>query len=275
MPTIRVWNGSQWNDKDDKSDFLRWNGTTWVEPTDVRVWDGAVWQSVFGGGGEEPTEGITLRATSSAATPSVNSLDVSIPGSTQEGDLLVLAVAQTSNAATLFNAISGWTKRGEQRAGTAAFTMAIYTRVAQSGDAGGTVTSTSVNAQHYSGQLRAYSGVNQSTPLDATTVFSELNEISTSASAPAITVATSGALLVTVYGVPTMAETSLAAGDWTDPSGFSNELVTCPASGSLNRPCIALYDRASPGTGSQGPYAATITQSRRWAVATMALRPAS
>jgi hypothetical protein len=186
----------------------------------------------------------------------------------------VLTVAQTTNAPEVFNAITGWTKQGEQRAGVASLTLAVYTRVAQSGDGGSSVTSTSVNSAHYSGQLRVYSGVNQATPLDTAVVFDEHDDNVSSASAPAITVATPDAMLIPLYGIPTVTGTTLTGDDWTGPTGFGNELVTCPTSGSGNRPCIALYDRITPGTGSQGPFEATMTQSRRWSLATIALRPA-
>lgn len=262
---IKTWNGTAFVAKPIKV----WDGASWVTKP-LKRWNGSEWVLTPG-----TASGIALREVSSNTGVTVNSLNVTMPNSIVVGDLLVLVVSQTTNAATVFNAISGWTKQGEQRAGGAAFTLAVYTRVAQSGDAGGTVTSTSVNSAHYAAQLRVYSGVHQTTPLDASAVFSELDVASFSASAPAITVATSSAVLVAIYGIPTSTGTSLTAADWTAPTGgFSSEIVTCPASGSGNRPCIALYDKVTPGTGSQGPFEATVTQDRRWSLVTLALKPA-
>lgn len=266
MPTPQVWNGSSWVPVT-KTKFGYYNGSTFVEPSDVKVWNGSTWETIF------PPTGVALRTTNTNTQNSVNSLAVGIPGTVQTGDLLVLVVGQSSFATPLFNAISGWTKAGEQRASTSGFTLGVFTRLAQGGDAGGTVTSTSVNSENYTGHLRVYSGVNQSTPLDASVVFAQSSAAVLSSDAPAITVVTTGAMLVTMYGVPTTTNTTLSATDWTDPSGFSDELTTCSTSTS-NNAALATYNRITPGTGSQGPFTATITQSRRWATATLAIRPA-
>lgn len=276
MVTPKIWDGAAWVDKTTKADYTYWDGATWTEPTDVRVWNGSSWETIFT---TPPAGTIALRDSATTTQNRVSafgtpdSIDVTIPASTQIGDFLVLTVAQTSNATTLFNAISGWTKQGEQRAGAAAHTMAVFTRVAQSGDAGSTVTATMVNTENTTAHLRVYSGVNQTTPLDATTVFGQVDPAATSGAAPAITVTTTDAMLVAVYTVPTTTGTTLNAAAWTDPSGFSNELVTCTTN-TTNNAALATYNMITPGTGSQGPFTATITQSRRWAVATLALRPA-
>lgn len=266
-----IWDGASWTPLT-KSKTRYWNGAAWAEPSDIKYWNGAAWETIFGtSGGGGGT--ISLRASASNSANSANSLGVTIPASTQDGDLLVLLVGQVANSATLFGAISGWTKQGEQRAGSAAFTIGVYTRIAQPGDAGATVTSTSAGTAHYVGQVRAYSGVHQTTPMDNTPVFSQLDLNATTHDASAITVATTSAMLLTLYGVPTSSGTTLAAADWTGPTSFTDELVTC-SNGTGNNACIAFYNMETPGTGSQGPFTATITQARRWATCTLALRPA-
>ena len=269
MATPQTWNGSAWV-ATTKAKFAYHNGTTWVEPSDVKYWNGSSWVTIFSGGS---SGSVAFRASSSNTANSVNSLNVTVPASVQTGDLLVLTVAQTTNSTTLFNAISGWTKVGEQRAGGAAHTIGIFYRLAQNGDASSTVTTTSAATENYTAHIRAYSGVHQTTPLDATTVFAEQDPAATTASAPAITVSTANSMVVTVYSVPTTANTTLSAVNWTDPSSFSNELTTCSTS-TNNNAALATYDKSITGTGSQGPFAATITQSRRWALATLAIRPA-
>ncbi|HEU4914743.1 MAG TPA: hypothetical protein VFT16_05090 [Candidatus Saccharimonadales bacterium] len=269
MATPQIWNGSSWTPLTaDKCSY--WNGSSWVVPTDIKYWDGSAWQTIFPG---SPPATIGLRATASNQANAVNTLDLTIPATVEVGDMLVLVVAQSFNGSPLFNAISGWTKQGEQRAGAAAYTLAVYTRLAQAGDAGATVTTTSTTAENYTAHLRAYSNVNQTTPLDTAVVFGEATVTATTASAPAITVTTTGAMIVAVYGVPTTTGTTLSATDWTDPTGFSDELTTCTTN-TTNNTALATYNMLTPGTGSQGPFAATITQSRRWALATIALRPA-
>jgi len=265
MVSPQIWNGSSWVALTD-SQCQYWNGSAWVAPSDISYWNGSAWQSLF-------PNTITLRATASNQADAVNSLGVTIPATVQVGDLLVLLVAQTINGATVFNAISGWTKQGEQRAGAAAHTLAVFTKIAGPGDAGSTVTSTSASTENYAAHIRAYAGVNQTTPLDAPVAFAQVDPAATSGSAPAVTVATTGAMLVGVYTVPTTANTTLNASNWTDPTGFSNEVANCTTSIN-NNAALASYDKISSSTGSQGPFAATITQSRRWALATIAIKPA-
>lgn len=263
--TPQTWNGSSWVPAS-KEQFSYWNGTSWTAPSDVKHWNGSAWETIF--------PGIARRAAATGSAINTTDVGVVVPASVQAGDLLVLAVCQTANAVTLFNAISGWTKQGEQRAGGAAHTLAIYTRVAQAGDAGSTVTVTSTKIENLAAAVIAYSGVNQTTPLDTAAVFAQADPAVTTASAPAVTVATAGAMLVTFYSVPSVAGTTLSDADWTSPSGFSNELTVCSAALAVNNAALATYNMPSPGLGAQGPFAATLTQSRRWSLATLALRPA-
>ena len=127
----------------------------------------------------------TLRAAATNTANSTTSLGVTIPSTVQAGELLLLFVAQSSFSTTLFNAISGWLKIGEQRAGGAAQTMAVFMRIAQTGYAGTTLTSTSVNSENYTVQVRAYYGVDQTSPIDTTVGFAEQDPAATSAAAPA------------------------------------------------------------------------------------------
>lgn len=271
MPTPQVWNGSSWAALT-KAKCAYWNGSSWVEPSDIKYWDGAAWASVFDST-PPPSGSVSLRASASNQQNASTSVGITIPASTQEGDFMVLAVAQTWNGSPLFNAISGWTKQGEQRAGAAAHTLAIYTRLAQSGDAGTTVTATTGTAENIAGHVRVFAGVNQTTQLDTAVAFDQVSTAGTSGSAPAVTIATSGAMIMTAYSVPTTTNTTLSASDWTDPTGFSNELANC-TSNTNNNSAVATYTMSPPSTGSQGPFAASIPQSRRWAMATIAIRPA-
>ncbi|HSX32977.1 MAG TPA: hypothetical protein VLF91_01425 [Candidatus Saccharimonadales bacterium] len=269
MATVSYWNGSIWVSVD-ITHFSYWNGSAWTAPSDVKYWDGAAWQTVFGGGGGGSS--IALRAATNNTASSSSSLNLTVPATTQVGDLLVLVVGQTSfSGGGLFNAISGWTKQGEQRANTASMTLGVYTRLAQAGDASSTVTSTSINSANYSGQIRAYTNVNQTTPIDAAIVFSQA-AASTTASAPAITTVTNGAEVVTFFAIPTQAGTTVTGTDFTDPTGFANELVVCTNTGS-NNAAIAVYDENFASSGAEGPFGITCTQSRNWALATVAIRP--
>jgi len=267
MPTPQVWNGTSWTALT-KAKCSYWNGSSWAQPSDIKVWNGSAWTSIFATSGN-----VALRASASNSVAATNSISATIPASTQAGDFMVLAVAQTNFATTVFNPISGWTKQGEQRAGGAAHTLAIFTRLAQAGDASSTVTSTSSVTENMTIQVRVFSGVNQTTQLDAVVAFDQVSIAGTTGSAPAVTIATSGSMIMTVFTVPTTANTTMSGTDWTDPTGFSNELATCNSSVN-NNAAMATYTETAPGTGSQGPFAATASQSRRWALATIAIRPA-
>lgn len=214
----------------------------------------------------------TLRAAATNSANSVNSLGVTIPSSVQAGELLLLFVAQSSFSATLFNAISGWLKIGEQRAGGAAQTMAVFMRIAQTGDAGSTVTSTSVNSENYTVQVRAYYGVDQVSPIDTTVGFAQQDPAATTASAPAITTVTSSATIVTAFSIPTTTGVMLTDADWTAPANFGNE-VTSSTNSAANNSALAVYDWPRLAVASYGPFSATVTDSRRWAMVTIALRP--
>lgn len=266
MPTPQIWNGTTWVAAT-KPKFSYWNGSSWAVPSDVKVWNGMTWETIFPASGN-----ITLRATSSAHQNAANSIGVTIPATVQPGDVLVLVVAQTSNATTLFNAIAGWTKQGEQRAGGAAHTLGVFTRVAQVGDAGATVTCTSVNTENLTVHIRAYAGVNQTTPLDTSVVFAQQDPAATTATAPALTSVTNNVMLVTAYTVPTTVGSTLSAGDWSN-SGFSDEVASCTTN-TTNNAALATYNNVAAAAGVQGPFSATVSQSRRWAMATIALRPA-
>ena len=263
---IKVYTGSAWALKPVKF----YNGSTWLEKP-LKRWNGTAWLPLS----SSPV--VSLRATSTAVESNASAfgtpdtMPITIPAATQIGDLLVLIVSQNSNATTVFNPIAGWTKQGEQRAGGAAFTMAIYTRLAQAGDAGSVVNTSMVNRENTTAHIRVYANVNQATPLDSSVIFGEVDPAATSGAAPSVTVASTNAMIVTVYAVPTTTGTIIEGSDWTDPAGFSNELTTCTISPN-NNVALATYDQLASATGAQGPFTTSIPQSRRWATATVVVR---
>lgn len=250
---VKVWTGSQWKVKPIK----RWNGISWEVLS--------------------PNPTVSLRTvTSVAANEAVGVLgtpdttNITIPAATQVGDLLVLAVAQASYGTTVFNAIPGWTKQGEQRAGGAAHTLAVYTRVAQSGDAGSVVTIGTTNTDNTSAQIRVYANVSQSTPIDAPLTFNTYSTNTNTADAPTVTVSTENTLLVTIYTLPTANNITLTSGDWTGPAGFGNAATVCTSS-TTNNAALASFDQLT-SFGVQGPFTAVCTQARRWATTTIVVR---
>src|SRR5512145_1442122 len=82
-----------------------------------------------------------LRATAeSESSAAVGSLAVTIPGSTQVGDIiLVSAGASSSNA---FSSLSGFSNRCNERAGSAAFRLGVWIKKAVLADIGASVSPT-------------------------------------------------------------------------------------------------------------------------------------
>lgn len=217
-----------------------------------------------------------LRATAEVESSSaVASLAATIPGSTQAGDLIVvIAGASSSNTfnTTLSATVSGYSNRANERAGSAAFRLGVWTKVAGGTEGGTTVTPTlSTGTGRMIVQVRVYHSVDTTTPLDATTTISSSDTESTNVVAPAITTVTDGAWTVSIHGQPTNSGTTMTS--WTDPSGANNELISCSTDPTGNQAAVVSYDYDNPTAGVRGPYTAVSGQSRRWAAVTLALRP--
>ena len=217
-----------------------------------------------------------LRATAEAeSSAAVASLAATIPASTQAGDfIVVIAGASSSNTfnSTLSATVGGYTNRANERAGSAAFRLGVWTKVAGGTEGGTTVTPTlSSGTGRMIVQVRVYHSVDGTTPLDVAAVIDSDDTESTNVPAPAVTTVTDGAWTVSIHGQPTSSGTTITS--WTDPSGANNELISCSTDGTGNQAAVVSYDYDTGAAGSYGPYTAVSTQSRRWASVTLALRP--
>lgn len=217
-----------------------------------------------------------LRATAEAESSSaVASLAATVPASTQAGDfIVVIAGASSSNLfdSTLAATVGGYTDRANERAGSAAFRLGVWTKVAGGTEGGTTVTPTLASGTgRMIVQVRVYHSVDGTTPLDVAAVINSSDTESTNVPAPAVTTVTDDAWTVSVHGQPTTSGTTMTS--WTDPSGASNELVSCSTDGTGNQAAVVSYDYDTGAAGSYGPYTAVSGQSRRWAAVTLALRP--
>jgi len=217
-----------------------------------------------------------LRATAEAeSSAAVASLAATIPASTQAGDfIVVIAGASSSNLfnSTLSATVGGYTNRANERAGSAAFRLGVWTKVAGGTEGGTTVTPTlSSGTGRMIVQVRVYHSVDGTTPLDVAAVIDSDDTESTNVPAPAVTTVTDGAWTVSIHGQPTSSGTTITS--WTDPSGANNELISCSTDGAGNQAAVVSYDYDTGAAGSYGPYTAVSTQSRRWASVTLALRP--
>lgn len=217
-----------------------------------------------------------LRATAEAeSSAAVASLAATVPASVQAGDfIVVVAGASSSNTfnSTLAATVGGYTNRANERAGSAAFRLGVWTKVAAGTEGGTTVTPTlSTGTGRMVVQVRVYHSVDTTTPLDATTTIDSSDVESTNVPAPAITTVTPGAWTVSIHGMPSTSGTTITS--WTDPATSNNELISCSTDGTGNQAAVASYDYDNATAGVKGPYTAVSTQSRRWASVTLALRP--
>lgn len=215
---------------------------------------------------------VTAEAESSTA---VASLAATVPGSTQAGDLIVVVAGASSSATfntTLAATVSGYTNRANERAGSAAFRLGVWTKVAGGTEGGTTVTPTlSSGTGRMIVQVRVYHSVDTTTPLDVAAVIASSDTESINVVAPAVTTVTDDAWTVSVHGQPTNSGTTMTS--WTDPSGANNELISCSTDGTGNQAAVVSYDYDTGAAGTYGPYTAVSGQSRRWAAVTLALRP--
>jgi hypothetical protein len=116
---------------------------------------------------------IAFRASTEAHVSS-GSLTLTIPGTVQAGDLLILVggMNNSGNAAYDWSTPSGWTKKDDRSVGSNLYGV-VYVKTAVSGDSGATLTLASSNTGKSCAILAAYSGLDQSAPVDVITGLSE------------------------------------------------------------------------------------------------------
>lgn len=116
---------------------------------------------------------IAFRASTEAHVTS-GSLTLTIPATVQAGDLLVLVggMNNSGNAAYDWSTPSGWTKKDDRSVGANLYGV-VYVKTAVSGDAGASLTLASSNTGKSCAILAAYSGLDQSAPVDVIAGLSE------------------------------------------------------------------------------------------------------
>lgn len=130
---------------------------------------------------------IAFRASTEAHVSS-GSLILTIPGTVQAGDLLILVggMNNSGNAAYDWSVPAGWTKKDDRSVGSNLYGV-VYVKTAVSGDSGASLTLASSNTGKSCAILAAYSGLDQSAPVD---VIDGLSETTSTVSHATPTVAT-------------------------------------------------------------------------------------
>jgi len=164
---------------------------------------------------------------------------VTVPtGVTPGNGLLLFATSAVNSPIT---GPTGWTLVGT--ASNTAMVSSVWSRVAQSGDAGSTISVGFGGSYHGTVQLLAYSGTNATNPVAAEANL--LTRVSTtSATTPTVTASAAGDWLVSYWGAKSSAVTT-----WTAPgSVIARNLDNGSGSGRMNSLLADSGVPVSPGT---------------------------
>jgi hypothetical protein len=157
----------------------------------VGATDTFAWTVTTGGGGGGS---VTFRASAFAANATVNNLVIPKPAAVQAGDVMVAVVDVKVNPTV--TAPAGWTLVSTNSNGSE-LTQKIYTHVA--GGAEPTTYRWSFNENRAAtGGILAYSGVSTSSPVEVTSVG---KAVSTSITAPSVTTAFAGTVVLGAFGI--------------------------------------------------------------------------
>lgn len=188
---------------------------------------------------------------------------ITVPSGVRSGDGLIL-VASVAGTTTLA-APPGWTAVGAPQT-TGSLVTQVWQRVAQTGDAGRTVSVTLGQAFKVGVELLAYSGTSLSGPVGATAVTGD-QSATTSHPSQGITPTASGSWVVTYW-----ADKSSTTTAWTVPAGVQLRDVSY-GSGS-GRTTMAVVDSGGAvGTGTTSTLVASTDAASRATVATLELLP--
>ena len=206
-------------------------------------------------------------------TAGTTSIAPPLPTGVAAGDLMLLAI-NTSNQAV--STVTNWTQVTSSPVGTGTAGVAggtritLYYRLWQSGDAAPTVTVTS--GESTQARIFAYSGVDTTTPFDATPVATTLATANTALTLSAITTVTANALIFwavarNIDANATTGVTAFVNANLTSINERNDQTVTTGTGGGL-----WVGDGFKATASTTGTTA--ITQSSSIAVAlTVALRP--
>lgn len=235
---------------------------------------GALQQMLLGiGGAAAALQTIQFRGKGADAVPVTGAAQY--PTGWQVGDLMILFVETANEAIT--GPPAGWTELASSpqgtgtAAGSASSRLTAWWRIAQTGDAGASITGT---YNHCIGFILGFYNVDQVTPFDVTPVGDVEASAVTAITYPSITTATDGSMIVFVTSNQVDTSTSQVSAatfaGLASVTGPSLYQITFGNGGGI----YAFYGRkttaGSTGTGSSTALNATV-QGRM----TIALRPAA
>jgi hypothetical protein len=195
----------------------------------------------------------------STVNPAATTNNVPYPSTVNEDDLLVLFISTNGGAVT---APSGWTEIYRETA-LSNPKGGLFIKVADGTETGSqAVTTTSTVSM---AQMFRYTGVDPTTPQDATATNTVNTASTTSAILPEITLATAGAMLIYV-AAPNSSTTQTSSTTGTERCDFG---ATTGGKGG------GLFDEIVSSSGATGTRTITLSASRANWGAMLALRPAA
>ena len=211
-----------------------------------------------------PSAGISVVGTqSSVSSTAISTMTLRAPSGATAGDVLVAAL--TADLAPSVTPPAGWTViAGPMKPYGGGATVLAYFHVVSAGETAGDYVWTLSSPEKWGGGITAYRGVDQSHPLDVATASTKVDNsgTATSITAPAITTATNGAMLIGGLGANGRLVNTNAPVGWTE------------AFDSTEGQMAEHAYRAQSTAGSTGPVTWTIDSARAMAVWLSALRPA-
>ncbi len=207
---------------------------------------------------------ITFRAASTANSGSACSPTnavINVPAGVQNGDVMIANIY--SGTSGTWTTPTGWTLIDNLNDATNGLNVYTYYRVVSSEPASYTWTNSYGSGLCWSAGVVAYSGVNNSTPIDVHTIAGQAT--STTHATTALTTTVANDMVLLFYN----GYSSGCLGDtWTTPTGTSSRASTNNAS------CrsTAMFDIAQASIGTTGSFTSTVSETATAGVVTIALR---
>lgn len=213
---------------------------------------------------------IAFRDAASNSLQASASVSVTIPATVQPGDLLLLFHVMNSATLAVTNPPSGWNPLETTQFGASAGYTA-WSRVAQAGDAGSTVTVGTNGGSNLKNTLLlgAWSGVDTTTPVDAFVHALETTSQTTHA-AGTVTTTKDNALIVSAVLAKDSDGTT-----WTPPAGFTSRGSSFAGGAGQTDGAIADKATTTHGAGLGGGNWTEDTAATNVCIYTVALAPLS
>jgi hypothetical protein len=205
---------------------------------------------------------VALRALSTV-TGLNDQATVPIPATASPGDLLIVVIS-TNDGAALITPPAGWTEEAEVSHSSNFAKLAVYSRLYQSGD--GDPVFTFSNSFPFAASMTAWSGADDTTPINAKNSASADSGTSGNINCPSVTTTVDDCLLFCAYTV------DRGNVSYAPPSGMTERI-------DLNQGSSTAHGVASQQLGAAGATggrtAVASTTNISWVGFTMAIAPAA